>query len=244
LLFVNLVFLAWAQWIDFPQPAAVNDVYAKLPRLKLVGEGPGENSPSAGSARKTALEPQAQTSQCVSIGPFEDEPSAARGASILQEKGFKSRQRAEQGEVAKGIWVYIGDLKTDHEVTQVMRTLEQSHVEDAHLMPVTGDAYRVSVGLFSERERAERRAESLRKLGLEPQITERKVPGTVFWMDLDIPVGGTDAVAAALTGSGSANLVSKPCPNGSQPGGTAPLPPAPGTTTPFRTKVAGASEVP
>jgi hypothetical protein len=248
LLFVNLAFLAWAEWIDVPQPAPPNDVYAKLPRLKLVGEVAGdENRPSSGSARKTALEPRAQTSQCVSIGPFEDEPSAARGASMLQEKGFKPRQHAEQGEVSKGFWVYIGDLKTDREVKQVLLTLQQSHVDDAQLMPPdAANAQRVSVGIFSERERAERRAESLRKLSLEPQIAERKVPGTVFWVDVDVPVGGGPApVAAALASSGAgANLGSMPCPNGSQAGGAAPLPPAPGTTTTFRTKVAGASEVP
>jgi hypothetical protein len=247
LLFVNLVFLAWAEWIDVPQAVPVNDVYAKLPRLKLVGEVPGdENKPPAGHVRKTALEPAPQASRCVSLGPFEDEPSATRGASMLQEKGFKARQRAEPREVSKGFWVYIGDLKTDRQVAEVLRTLQQSHVEDAHLMPDTGDGNRVSVGLFSERERAERRAQSLRKLSLEPQIAERKVPGTVFWMDVDVPPGAAEPSAAAFADSvgASGNLEITPCPNGSPPGSAAPLPTAPGTTTTFRTKVAGASEVP
>ncbi len=247
LLFANLIFLAWAEWIDVPQPAPGNDTYAKLPRLKLVGEAPrGETGRSpTGSARKTTLEPTAQAPRCVSIGPFEDEPSAARGSSILRGDGFNPRQRAEQVEVSKGFWVYVGDLKTDRDVAQVLRTLQQSHVDDAHLMPDTGDAHRVSVGLFSERDRAERRAQSLRKLGLQPEIADRKVPGTVFWIDMDIPPGGTTPSPNALATDGtSAALQTTLCPSDSHPGGLEPLPPVPGTT-PFRTKVAtGSSQVP
>lgn len=244
LLFANLVFVAWAEWIDVPPAAPANDSYAKLPRLKLVDEMPrGQKTPPPGNARKTVLEPPAPASRCVSIGPFLDEPSAARGSSILQEKGFNPRPRAEQGEVSKGFWVYLSDLKTDREVTRALRSLQQSHVEDAHLTPDSGDVNRISVGIFSERDRAERRAQSLRKLGLEPQIAERKLPGKIFWMDVDIVPGGTEPTAEALVGTGaSANLQTTPCSSGLPPGEAAPPPMAPGTTTTFRAKVA--SEVP
>ena len=91
LLFANLVFLAWAEWIDVPQPAASNDLYTKLPRLKLVGEEPSHNNrPSSGGgrARKTALQPPASTAsaRCVSVGPFEYEAAATGQASLLHEK--------------------------------------------------------------------------------------------------------------------------------------------------------------
>jgi SPOR domain len=247
LLFANLAFLAWAEWIDVPRPAPASDVYAKLPRLKLVGEVPGKESrPSSSSGRKTALQPAAQTSRCLSIGPFEDEPSVTLGASLLHGKGLTPRQRTEQGEVSKGFWVYIGNLKSDREVAQVLHTLEQGHVQDAQVMPDTGDARRVSLGLFSDRDHADRRAQSLRKLGLEPQVAERKLPGTVFWMDVDVPPGGTEPTPESFASTGaSAHLQTTPCPAGRpQPQDAAPLP-TPGTTTTFRTKVAtGDGKVP
>ena len=252
LLFANLVFLAWAEWIDVPQPAASNDVYAKLPRLKLVGEEPSHNSrPSSGSgsARKTALQPPAPTAsaQCVSVGPFEDESAVTGEASLLREKGLRGRQRSQEGEVSKGFWVYIGGLKSDRDVAQVMRTLQQSHVDDAKVMQDAGaDTQRVSVGLFSDRERADRRAASLKKLGLEPEVSERKVPGTVFWMDIDLPPGVATPSAQDLAGTAAATgpIEVAPCPRSPSDDGTAPLPVAPGTT-PFRTKVAtGSSKVP
>ena len=255
LLFANLVYLAWAQWIDVPQPATSNEVYAKLPRLKLVGEEPQKPAesprPPSGSARKTALQPPVPAAaRCLSIGPFDDETGATRGASLLREKGLAPRQRTQQGEVSKGFWVYIGDLKTDRDVSQVLRTLEQSHVDDAKVMPDTApDTHRVSIGLFTDRDRADRRAQSIKKLGLEPSVAERKVPGTVFWMDVDVPPGAAGPTSQDVASDvvGATPIQVTPCPAPS-PGGIAPPPGAPGApgTETFRTKVAtgGASKVP
>jgi hypothetical protein len=256
LLFANLAYLAWAEWIDVPQPPAANEVYAKLPRLKLVGESSDHaEQRSSGSARKTALQqPSQPAAQCLSIGPFYDETAAARGASLLREKGLAPRQRSDQGQIPKGFWVYIGGLKTDRDVSQVLRVLQQSHVDDARPMPDTGDDHRVSVGLFTDRDRADRRAQSLRKLGLSPEVAERKVPGQVFWMDVAVSPGTPAPTRQDFAAASSADrppsalpssqLTVTPCPAGlSEPQAT-PLPTAPGTTTTFRTKVAGASQVP
>jgi hypothetical protein len=251
LLLANLVFLAWAQWIDVPQPAASNDLYTKLPRLKLVGEEPSHNkrpSPGSGSgsARKTALEPATPTAsaRCLSLGPFEDESAVTSEASLLREKGLTARQRSQEREISKGFWVYIGGLKSDRDVAEVMRTLQQSHVDDAKVIQEAGDeAGRVSVGFFTDRERADRRAASLTKLGLEPEVRERKVPGTVFWVDFDVPAGVASPTAQDLTGAvGTGPIEVASCPQSPSDGGVAPLPAAPGGT-PFRTKVAtGASK--
>ncbi|HEY4369002.1 MAG TPA: SPOR domain-containing protein [Steroidobacteraceae bacterium] len=250
LLFANLVYLAWSQWIDVPQPATSNEVYAKLPRLKLVGEQPPAESPRppSGSARKTALQPpaaQSAAARCLSVGPFDDEAGATRGASLLRDKGLAPRQRTVQGEVSKGFWVYIGNLKTDSDVSQVLRTLEQSHVDDAKVMPDTGpDTHRVSIGVFTDRDRADRRAQSIKKLGLEPAVAARKVPGTVFWMDVDVPAGTASPTSQDLAGDAAAAALIQVTACPSSPDGTAPLPAAPGAGS-FRTKVAtGASKVP
>ena len=243
LLIANLAYFGWAELVDAPQPVPPNEAYAKLPRLKLVNELPAaESRASSGSARKTALvvTPELEAPRCVSIGPFDDQDSAMRGASKLREKGLAPRQRVEKGEVSKGFWVYIGGLKTDADVTKVLRTLEQSHVEDAHVMPAAGDAHQVSVGLFSERERADRRAESVQKLGLQPEVAERKLPATVFWMDVDFPPGTAAPSPQDVAAAGdSAHLEVTPCPAAQASPDAAPVPPAP--TTPFRTKVAGAA---
>ena len=261
LLFVNLAFLAWAEWIDAPQPVPVNAEYAKLPRLQLMDEMPHGRRPSSAAQRKTTLDEVppspaptpvlASAAQCLSLGPFDDAAAATRGASALHEKGFTPRQRSAEGQVSKGFWVFIGGLQTDHDVQQVLRTLEQSHIDDARLMPDTGDAHQVSVGLFSDRERADHRAQSVQKLGLQPEVAERKVPGTVFWMDIDVPAGAAapnpQGLGSQLGASGTAAVQVVPCPT-SAPSTTPsaqPVPTAPEIAPTFRTKVAtGTPKVP
>ena len=266
LLFVNLAFLAWAEWIDAPQPVPANAEYAKLPRLKLMEEvqAPHGRTPSSAAPRKTTLDeapppPEATpvltsaAAQCLSVGPFDDLTAAIRGASALHDKGFTPRQRSAEGQISKGYWVFIGGLKTDHDVQQVLRTLEQSHVDDAREMPGAGDARQVSVGLFSDRERADHRAQSVEKLGLQPEVAERKVPGAVFWVDVDVPAGAAAPVPqdvasqGATAGAASAGVQVVPCPT-SGPSTTPaaqPVPTAPEAAPTFRTKVAtGTPKVP
>ena len=245
LLLANLAFLAWAEWIDAPQPAPINEAYAKLPRLKLINEVPPEESrPSSSNARKTALEvpPPPAAVSCISVGPFIDEASATRGATQLRDKGFTPHQRTEQGEVSKGFWVFIGGLKSDRDVAQVLRTLQQSHIADAHVMPDAGDLHEVSVGIFTDRDHADRRAQSVQKLGLQPEVAERKLPTKLFWMDLDVPTGTVRPTTQDLTspngGDSGVSVVS--CPGSATPS-PGPLPSDP--DTPFRTKVAGAGGV-
>ena len=108
-------------------------------------------------------------------------------------------------------------------------------------MPDTGEVHQVSVGLFSDRDRADRRAESVQKLGLQPEVAERKLPATVFWMDVDLPPGAVSPDRAGTGGRGRRSLPRRSRAM-SQPARHAPdYRPAPGTTEPFRTKVAGAA---
>jgi hypothetical protein len=241
LLFGNLAFLAWGQWIDVPQRVPANEAFSRLPRLKLVNElAPNDARPSSGSATKTALQTPAAASRCMSVGPFSDLASATRGAAQLHERGFTPTQRSEQGEIPKGFWVYIGGLTSDLEVARVLHTLEQASIQDAHLMPGNGDARRVSVGLFSERQRADKRAQAVQKLGLQPEVTERKLPGTVFWEDVTLPAGTSSLPTQDLSGAGTDSPIEAvPCPSGTGQTGATPT-----RSTTLATKMAGASKVP
>jgi hypothetical protein len=55
LLSVNLLFLAWAQWIDSPRDAHEQDRLGRLPRLQLVEESPPDRKPMAAAFPRTSL---------------------------------------------------------------------------------------------------------------------------------------------------------------------------------------------
>jgi hypothetical protein len=210
LLFLNLAYFAWAHWVDVPKPPPVNEAIVKLPRLKLLEEAPQPQPPEP-NAEKTASN---QPSACFSVGPFGDLTNSAQAAAILKAKGFDPRQRAEEGQMSDGFWVFVGGMKTQAETDHALATLERGGIRDALTMPETPDAgRRVSLGLYSERARADRRAQAVRQTGLKAEVAERKLPGTLYWVDL-VPQSGINTIPLQdLFAEGVSSRISvQPCP--------------------------------
>jgi hypothetical protein len=224
LLLANLVYFAWAHWIDIPPPAALSDATARLPQLKLAEELPPEQRPKANTApEKTAL---SETPGCFSIGPFGDLTNSAQAAALLKAKGFDPRQRAETSQTTGGYWVYVGGIKTQADADKALVTLEHAGIRDALVMPETSDTgRRLSLGLYSERARAERRAQAVQQAGLKAEVAERRIPGTVYWVDL-APLPGMNTIPLQdLFAEGvRSHIALQPCP-------AAPAKPATGTAT-------------
>lgn len=226
LLFLNLVYFAWAHWIDAPRPAPPNEAIARLPQLKLADELPPSQRAQPDTAQKMAL---SQPTVCLSVGPFGDIANSAQAAALLRAKGFDPKQRAEAAQTSSGYWVYVNGLKTQAEADKALATLEKSGIKDALVMPQTADAgRRLSLGLYSDRGRADRRAQTVRAAGLEAEVAERKLPGTVYWVDLVPPAGMTTVPLEDLFAEGVRSKISvQSCP----PGAQSPNAPATGTAT-------------
>src|SRR5262249_20301077 len=100
---------------------------------------------------------------------------------------------------------------------RILKALEKGGFKDARLMPEdgAGEARRISVGLFSDRDRAEHRAKAVQKLGLKTQVGERTQAGTLYWGDLalrqnDAPVPVQDLLADA--GVSNSHVSVQSCP--------------------------------
>jgi len=194
---LNVIYLAWAGWIDKPAPAPLPAASTDpLPQLALTTEsvprpiapaaGGAAPSPTAALTQPVTTTPASNPDRCVSIGPFNDLAQAARGAALLRDRGFDPKQRAEQGDQWEGYWVSVGGLRTPADETKLMKALDRAGIHDARVMPDEPGGSRVSLGLFSERDRAEKRAQAVKKLGFAADVTERTQPGTVYWVDMDV----------------------------------------------------------
>jgi len=207
-LVVNLVFMAWGHWIDVPLEPAVNQADAHLPRLILASEAQAESSSAPTPAAAGTVSPSEASAatatpdakRCVSVGPFNDAAQETRAAALLQERGFTPKERTEEGDVRDGYWVYLGGLKSAADETRALKSLQEAGLTDAHAVPAADDGRRVSVGLFSERLRAERRARVVQHLGFSPDIVERRRSATIYWIDLDL---GTSDAAVPTEGLAS-----------------------------------------
>ena len=247
LLLVNLAYFAWSHWVDAPKAPPVNEAIAKLPRLKLLDDLPASERPQASAAEKTALE---KPGACLSVGPFGDIANSAQAAALLKAKGFDPKQRAEEGQMSDGFWVFIGGMKTQAEVDHALVTLEKSGIKDALVMPESADAgRRLSLGLYSERTRADKRAQAVRQSGLKVDVAERKLPGTLYWVDLTPPPGINSVPIQDLFAEGvSSRIAVQPCPIQTQqaqtPQAPAPAARAPATPGPATAQVAGTPKLP
>jgi hypothetical protein len=234
LLMVNVAYFGWAHWIDAPLTAPASPA-SKLPSIRMAND----STPAAAAVEtpaaphKLALNEATETARCVSIGPFADMEASARAAAILKQKGFDPAQRAAAGETSEGFWVYVGGLKSDAEVTTVIRDLIFHGINDAHAMADEGTAERrVSVGLFSERDRADKRAKQVEKLGLKPEVAEHKLPVSLYWIDVAPQPGmGSVPIDDLLSEGAGPRVEVQACPApGLQP--ASPLPSATASTAP------------
>jgi hypothetical protein len=215
LLLLNLAYFAWANWIDVPRPAPVNESITRLPRLKLVDELPPGERPQAHTAQKMSLSPAAA---CLSVGPFSDQASSVQAAAVLKRDGFEPHERAEQAQASASYSVYVASL-SQPQADAALVALEREGVEDARVVPENSPAgHRLSLGIYSDRVRAERRAEAVRRAGLAAGVAERKLSAAVYWLDLAMPAEMAAVPVQDLQADGSDSRVSaQPCPSAAAP---------------------------
>ncbi len=211
LLFANVMYFGWALWVTPPPTVPPNETLARLPHMKLIDELPPDQRPDPNAVKPA---PTGALQSCLSIGPFADVNLSAQAAAILKEQGFDPKQRAALGEMGQGFWVFIANLPTEADSDRMLASLEHNGIKDALVMPATVDAgRRISLGLFTERARAERRAENVRAMGLKAEVAERKLPSTVYWVDLAPQPGMTTVPLQELFAQGVSTKVSvQTCP--------------------------------
>ncbi len=207
LLFVNIAWYGWTHWVATPAAPTAPAATAEGRGLQLAREA----SPS-GAPVRAAQGPN----HCLSLGPFTDLTEAARASTLLRESELEPRQRAGEGVVWKGFWVTLEGVPDRAAASAIIERLRRAGVADAYAMPADGRDVTISLGLFSERQRALRRLDDAKAAGLSPRIVDRERTGTVYWIDVNVVPPAQLPDAARLQGEGGRilRLEVKPCPSG------------------------------
>ncbi len=207
LLLANIIVFAWTQWHAPVGPSGAAPTASSVPTLQLASEGVKGNTPVeaptevakpappsvAAPSTESAAGATAQSgallngvARCISLGPFRDLAEASQASSTMRGSGYAPRTRLAQGDVWAGLWVYLADLPSRAEAQRAMALLKQRGVADAYIMPAADQTNVISLGIFSEPQRAQRRAEEVRALGFTPTIADRTRKDTVYWIDIDL----------------------------------------------------------
>lgn len=206
LLLANFAWYGWTHWVAGSDEPAATAAAADGQGLKLAREAAPATAPAPPPVHQGE-------NRCVSLGPFTDLTDAARAATLLRENELDPRQRAGEGVVWKGYWVTLEGVPDRTAANAIIERLRRAGVADAYAMPGDGRDVTISLGLFSERQRALRRLDDAKAIGLSPRIVDRERAGTVYWIDVDVEPPATLPDAARLHGEGGRilRLEVKPC---------------------------------
>lgn len=217
LIVANLGYLGWAALIDAPaQPQiAENTDLSQSPRLELATERAQSTTGKKPALRVAVAKPSATPTEsasiaalqkCTSVGPFQDLPTVVEASAVLKGAGYESRQRLEQGELWVGYWVSIAGFAAHEQAERAIAQLKDKSITDAYILPGTDPPNVISLGVFKEHERAQRRMNEAKTLGFDAQIADRTRTGSVYWIDVDLKTPG-QILDTSLLGSQPGKIV-------------------------------------
>jgi hypothetical protein len=207
LLFANIAWYGWTHWVAKPEAPTATAAASEGNGLLLAREA---------KQTQAAVRTERGPGNCVSLGPFTDLTDTARASTLLRENRLEPRQRAGEGVVWKGYWVTLEGVPDRAAAGAIIERLRRAGVADAYAMPADGREVTISLGLFSERQRALRRLDDAKAAGLAPRIVDRERTGTVYWIDVDVVPPAELPDVAQLQGEVGRilRLEVKACPSG------------------------------
>ena len=170
--------------------------------LHLVAPPPPPPAPApAPHPLRLAGEPvaAAATPACRSIGPLHDADVAQLVADWLKGAKRTATERTVEAAAPPSYWV-ITTRKSAALALRLVQQLRAAGVSDVEAVPpdVPDGETRVSLGVYTERARAERRILDLKGFSLAPTIVEQPRRAMQWWLDVEPAADGAQVDVAAL----------------------------------------------
>lgn len=183
LVLANLLILAWQFWVAPSPPVNFNkdaDGLALFAARNAPAEGAATARPAPvpASGAGPALPP---AGACFRLGPLTDSTAAQQAASSLAARGIDATPIARDAQLWLGHWVQISGFESVPAAENARERLVAGGIADALLMQ-DGPQPMISLGVFRDRDRADRVADSARNLGFEVAMRDRYRPGVEQWL--------------------------------------------------------------
>jgi hypothetical protein len=127
-----------------------------------------------------AQQPEVVERRCVRLGPFDQKNVAAGLTEVLNKAGHRTELDMETRRQPSGFWVVIAPPK--RQVDKLMVDLQTAGILDVWHFSTGPLAGTISLGLYSDRARAEERRATLARKGFPAEIRPRRLEVPVFWV--------------------------------------------------------------
>lgn len=198
LVLANLLFAGWRLWIAPPEvPPRQLQATGREAELRVVAasqaaapEGDAGDQAAAavaGSEPATAAGTGAPgvggAASCSRLGPIGDGQFADTLRATLAARGLRATTVVEAGQVWVGHWVQLESVPTREAADRMVARLAEGGLPDAYVFQ-SQPPFSVSLGVFREKERADKVAAAAAALGFHPQVTDRYRSGAQYWLFL------------------------------------------------------------
>jgi hypothetical protein len=134
---------------------------------------------------------------CVTLGPFRQGNLADDAQSEMASQGMRAELRLERGEIFVGHWVQIRNIPDRAEGDAAVKVLQEGGIPEAYLVTTDDSGLKISLGVFGNRDGAERVHALAQSLGFPSEITPRTADGLYHFVDVALPPGqGAGAIIA------------------------------------------------
>lgn len=123
-----------------------------------------------------------------SFGPFDDLTKIQQVIPLLEVKGIPVEQREKMERESLGFIVVSPRLESPYEVSELLRSLRNSNINDIVYLQVGDYQQRVSMGVFGKQIDAVRRQVNMESLGFDSEVIERSKSRPNWWLDTDFPI--------------------------------------------------------
>ncbi|WP_018952628.1 hypothetical protein [Thioalkalivibrio sulfidiphilus] len=209
LILLNGAFLYWQTQVKPPgetgSPVESLEI-RNAARLVLLSERAAGVVPEAPPSAQTAG--AAPRWHCETVGPFMSRMEAQALSTQLEAQGLLGDLRSVSREIVSSYWVYLPPRATREAALNLARDLAGRGLLDLYVIGEGEHRNGISLGLFSEHERARRRVEQVEAMGYGPRIEARTRTQTLYWLDLAGPEEAYADVALPV----GVNRMERACP--------------------------------
>lgn len=165
---------------DEPRPASgknAESVAAMEPVTTPEPQPDHETTPPV-SAAPTVATPAERV--CQTLGPFLKKPDVTSVFALLARNGYTVNVRDGDAREPAGYWVYLPAMQA-REARRIVADLDAKGMKDYYI----GKRNYISLGIFSERDKAEGRLQQVKQLGYEAILDQRFRTRDVYWLDVE-----------------------------------------------------------